>query len=157
MMQQSNGRVPARRGSVIIQHEDWQDASSFIFQCREWAKARLTNPPTLYDGKGEPAPGGGAMAAYINHGRWIAECAVAGCGYAIVTSVGFPYLLCANPACFDDEWHEVIFPANRVGIEEVLLHRPALDRFRARTRNWYPGETIGKLRAENTGHGISNP
>lgn len=44
---------------------------------------------------------------------------------------------------------ELIWPTDPLGIETILLMRPA-----EKTRNWLPGETMTDLLVENAAHGI---
>jgi len=81
--------------------------------------------------------------AYVNRGRWIAECE---CRHAAQVSSG-------------DEWrcpvcgtrYVVLWPADRVAIQDALRQRPV------ENQNWLPTETINDLLAENIEHGISAP
>ncbi len=108
--------------------------------------------------------------AYVNHGRWVAECATPGCpgaerkwpGFAVKeTTVVDPltgnrftrlfgisadgWLHCANCG----QLSRVQFPSEADQIEEVLSMRPVPE-----TRNWMPGETLADLTAENEAHGV---
>tara|TARA_Y100000310_G_scaffold134170_1_gene133177 strand:- start:289 stop:618 length:330 start_codon:yes stop_codon:yes gene_type:complete len=99
----------------------------------------------------------GEVKAYVNHGRWIAECP-SGCGHALVVSEAEPVYICLSPTtmCPDPKvWHQVKFPWAKKIIERELLKRPARAPLFATTRNWNRGETVRQLQAENRAQGIS--
>ena len=82
--------------------------------------------------------------AYINHGRWVADCPH--CTSARMVEPEQDEFL-----CLDDQCHRVsrlVWPAQRPEIERILLARP-----NAKNRNWYPHESLAQLRAENREHG----
>jgi len=94
----------------------------------------------------------GTVNAYINHGRWVVGCDV--CASAVVADPEDPLFVC--PTCGGGgTWRQVIFPATaeKEQIERLLLRRTGF-RNAAPNRNWTPGETLDKLRAENREHGI---
>ena len=97
----------------------------------------------------------GTVTAYINDGRWVADCP-AGCGGALVVSERQPIFICADCGSPEngDNWYAVAFPAQKTSIERVLLKRPARAPDRAHTRHWLPGETVDKLKAENRARGL---
>lgn len=80
--------------------------------------------------------------AFVNHGRWIAQCE---CGGAEVVDPKDPFFLCLN--CHNDEFggrmRLVRFPADQRLVEAALLERKD-----PRTRNWRVGESIDRLRKE---------
>ena len=134
---------------IIFHHEDWQDAPLPEFVLRFWRQQRrLGAPPS------ETAAGPVVMA-YINQGRWIAECPW-GCGAALVASRADARYLCVT--CWNEAvgglWVPVVFPAQKGAIEAELLKRPARDGFMAATRNWQPGESLADLRRENALRGV---
>lgn len=83
----------------------------------------------------------GETAAYVNDGRWIAECPTDGCSAALLVSPEDPRFLC--PICWQG-WYTVVFPAEREDIEAILVQRPG-----PLSRHWRPGETVDSLAAEN--------
>jgi hypothetical protein len=94
----------------------------------------------------------GTVDVYINHGRWVVECEI--CASAVVAEPEDPLFIC--PTCGGGgTWRRVTFPAPavRARIEALLLLRPGF-RNAAPNRNWRPGESLAKLRAENLEHGI---
>lgn len=103
--------------------------------------------------------------AYVNEGRWVADCPSEGCHGAMLLlgdrRAGF---LCGS--CFNAEvghrYRPVQWPEERPDIEAVLAERPVPG-----TRNWTPaarpgwsrgrGETVADLVAENEAHGLHVP
>lgn len=103
-------------------------------------------------GKGGELPAVGPelerVYAYINHGRWVAECPL-GCGDAKVLSGLANLYICTEPGCPSMDWYQVVFPEEREEIEAVLLSRRAHRPDMALARNWKPGESLSALEAEN--------
>lgn len=99
-----------------------------------------------------------AARAYVNHGRWIADCPRPGCGNALKLTPHqghFGCGICATTAPVD-------WPADADEIWDVLQLRPE-----ARNRNWFPlehelavrarcphGQTVAELLDENVAHGV---
>jgi|TARA_R110000824_G_scaffold132891_1_gene295458 hypothetical protein len=83
---------------------------------------------------------GNEVSAYVNHGRWVVDCACNGAG---LTAPEFG-LAC----CFDcgRVYTKVVFPKDRKQIEGALLVREDKE-----TRNWIPGESVASLRKEKAG------
>ena len=135
----------------IVQHQDLQP------------ELYLTMVRRMYMGMGfgalpEPSAGNtsGEVAARINHGRWLVDCA--GCNSALVvdlTELVFMCVECGNNHN-EGKWLRVTVPKNRKAIETELLKRPWNGRNPASAvnRNWEPGETVATLKQENTDHGI---
>ena len=134
---------------IIFHHEDWQDARVYDFLLRYWRQQGRVGQ--LPDGLAA-AP---AVPAYVNQGRWIAECPW-GCGSALVASRNDARFMCT--ACWNADagglWLPVVYPAQKAAVERELLKRPARDGFAAPVRNWYPGETVDDLRRENALRGV---
>jgi hypothetical protein len=93
----------------------------------------------------------------VNAGLWIWRCP---CGLGSVDDppIGGGIAFAATPLgwcarCQNVEtvgrWRPLRFPPERLEIERVLAARPDPS-----TRNWWPGETVGELVAENVAHGI---
>lgn len=84
-----------------------------------------------------------AVAAYVNHGRWVVDCPF--CPGALVASFLDQRFLCAT--CFNGSvggaMVAVTFPDDYGAIEAELLKRP-----NEINRNWRPGETVADLVAE---------
>lgn len=82
--------------------------------------------------------------AYVNHGRWVADCPERD-GGALALYDGQVAFLC--PECFNDtlarRYRPLVWPEERARIEATLLERP-----RAAAMNWYPGEPADTLEAE---------
>jgi len=87
---------------------------------------------------------GQPLKARVNHGRWIVDCECLGAEFAWEEGI-FMCLSCFN-ASHKHQYRPVIFPKNRKAIELLLLPRPVP------YRNWYPGESLAKLKAENEQH-----
>lgn len=97
----------------------------------------------------------GTALAYVNWGRWIADCP-ADCGGALKLAPRQTLLSCEECGLFSPiEW-----PANADGITEALAQRGV-----PKTRNWFPeghslalragcphGQTVAELRAETAEH-----
>ncbi len=84
------------------------------------------------------------MNAYVNHGRWVADCATAYCEEAHLVSPGDRFK-CANCG----ETYDVTFPDDMLLIDAALSGRKV-----PQTRNWYPHETVADLIRENAEHGV---
>lgn len=67
----------------------------------------------------------GTAYAYINHGRWVADCP---CGSAQVVTPADPALYCVD--CLPDGWLTLIFPADCASAEAEVAELPK------RERNW---------------------
>jgi hypothetical protein len=119
-----------------------------------WTVAYLRGKGNLIpDPAGDPQPGDAPVVAYVNHGRWVAQCE---CMSAQLVSPADPRFFCVE--CFnvavDGRWRAVTFPAGSEveEIEAVLELRPERKR-----QNWEPGETVERLVAENLEHGLPDP
>lgn len=98
----------------------------------------------------------GEIVAYVNHGRWIAECPdCAGAQLVSELERRFWCLNCGN-AAVNFAWRHVRMPQKRTAIEAELVIRPAAKGDRAITRNWLPGETVKDLQRENVEHGVDS-
>lgn len=86
----------------------------------------------------------GAIAAYLNHGRWVVACPF--CTGAELARVEF---FCRNCNMKKNRRAamRVIYPANLELIEKIVNAR------KAQNRNW-TYETIDQLIAENAAHGL---
>jgi len=118
-----------------------------------------------------------SLQAYYNHGRWMADCPICGNpfelldGGTLICSHCWPGLRAVKfvtdeygalvqaphtDKIFDTraaaveagQEYEVEYPAERVAIEAALRPRPV------ENMNWYPGETVEDLIAENIEHGL---
>lgn len=91
----------------------------------------------------------GAVAAYVNHSRWIAECPD-GCRWAVVASAQTPLFMCG--ACGNKavggKWRTVIFPQDKAAVEFQLLKRA-----KDENRNWIAGERVADLIRQNAAMG----
>lgn len=97
----------------------------------------------------------GAALAYVNWGRWIAECP-AECGGALMLAPQQTLLSCEECGLFS----QITWPADADGITDALAQRAV-----PRTRNWFPeghslalragcphGQSVAELRAETAEH-----
>lgn len=90
-----------------------------------------------------------AIAAYVNHGRWVVECPdCAGAQMACPDDRRFMCNNCAN-ALNGGFWRLVAWPKDRDKIEALLRPRPI------ENQHWRPGETVVDLKAENKLMGVS--
>lgn len=91
----------------------------------------------------------GEVQAYINHGRWVADCPF--CASAMLCAPSDARFWCVECGNYNnqDAPMAVIFPRNWRDIEQTLLMRPD-----ARTRNWKAPETIDDLIRENQEHNV---
>lgn len=98
----------------------------------------------------DPPPTGlvaGEINAYVNHGRWVADCPC--CSGAMIVDPADPFFFCPECRMQGKGWYYVEFPADLLTIERLLTARPDIH-----TRNWRPGETMDRLSLENRSHGI---
>jgi len=135
----------------IAQHNDLQPEPYLVMVQRMYMAMGFGPLPTP-----TAANTSGEVAARINHGRWLVDCA--GCNSALVVDLSelvFMCVECGNNHN-DGKWLAVTVPANREAIETELLKRPWSGRNPASAinRNWEPGETVATLKQENTDHGI---
>jgi hypothetical protein len=100
--------------------------------------------------------------AYVNFGRWVADCPRDGCSSALALAPGQATYHCGGEfGC--QIVTEIDWPANADDIWQVLTQRPA-----PATRNWAPpghrqayatghptGQTVADLIAESNEHGVS--
>lgn len=100
--------------------------------------------PDAVDADAQPA------LAYVNNGRWVADCPTAHCGGALALVEGVPFL-CGN--CLNVEtghrYRPVTWPADRSAIESALEARVLPEQ-----ANWRAGELVAALLDENVEHGI---
>ena len=92
------------------------------------------------------------MNAYMNHGRWVVDCAAGDCEAVLfadrsvcecndVSVCDHPSIPCGVPI-------EAVFPDDRADIDWLMSRRP-----RRANRNW-DTETVAELKAENLLHGV---
>lgn len=101
----------------------------------------------LTDGGRKPLPfkihdGGGTIDAYVNHGRWVADCVCNGAELVVPNQE----MLCGS--CGTRNTVKFPGPKTRTKIEAALLQREA------RNQNWHPDETVDELVAQNIENGI---
>lgn len=91
----------------------------------------------------------GTVFPRVHHSRWIVDCPDRdGCGSALQLNRGEREFQCWDCG----EQAEVVWPANAVDIETMLLMRP-----HRKNRNWNPGETLHDLLLENLANGVHPP
>lgn len=98
--------------------------------------------------------------AYVNHGRWVADCPFCPGAERVWPSgqlqrnddVDYPFGITRSGLhCgFTGRTCPVVFPEQAPAIDAVLTKRPV-----EATRNWRPGETVADLTAENVEHGVA--
>jgi len=94
--------------------------------------------------RGWPAPRGvadGQVFAYVDFGRWLANCPHR-CGGAEMVSEVYPFFYCLSCGG-DGTWWPVVFPDNARRIEVELLKRKVVEGWA-----WVPGESLAFLRRE---------
>jgi hypothetical protein len=84
------------------------------------------------------------LQAYVNHGFWRVKCECGGCEFAWDEEL-FMCQSCWNGG-HKHQFRKAVFPKERKEIEELLSIRPL------QNRNWYAGETLAQLKAENKEH-----
>lgn len=164
------------RRNLIAQHEHFQRVPYRQFIARHW-DARQAGPFP------DPDDRQGTVNAFVDHGRWIVRCphievlppdgpevdGITGeslvdtvqCPGAVFVTETDPFFICTVCGNVDNNGkaYGVTWPANKIGIENVLLHRPvdvvqpAAFPWENRWRNWLPSETLDDLRQENIARG----
>lgn len=128
----------------IVEHQDWAQVPY----------RRLLAEAYGQQGWGPLPPDSqiiGTVNAYVNHGRWIAECPVSSCGGAVIADPVDLLFICYQCG---KGWYNVIFPPFKTGIERLLLLRPRVGNH-PKTRNWLPTQTLADLIRENQEEGIN--
>ena len=83
------------------------------------------------------------VAMRIEHGRWLTDCPS---GSGVIGDAEWSEARCfACGAVFLSP----VFPECLPDVEAALLRRPRIEH-----RNWFPGETVSDLTAENVQHGV---
>ena len=99
------------------------------------------------------------VKAYLNHGRWIADCPLdhegqkcTGAECVTEDDKVFLCLSCGNTE-INGDFIKVVFPppGQRHKFEMSLALRPEA------LRNWVPGETPARIAKENRKHGVAVP
>lgn len=123
-----------------------------------WLRTRAPQPRTVRP-PSEMASDAPPALAYVNHGRWVADCPNRTCpqpscpGYcnaAMDLLNGAPYLCgCCYNSDLGGRWRPVQWPtdADRQEIERALLARPS-----TATRHWRPEQPVRDLAEENARH-----
>lgn len=142
-------RKPDTPDDKIITHED-------IFRLPYGEFVRYSASRKFMQAPAQDGVTDGEIVAYVNHGRWIAECPdCAGAQLVSELERRFWCLNCGN-AAVNFAWRHVRMPQKRTAIEAELVIRPAARSERAITRNWLPGETVEDLQRENVEHGVDS-
>ena len=127
---------------VIREHEHWQGMNWRQFVAAVVKPGEKAPPPIAVPVN--------SIMAYVNEGRWIAECP-SGDGMAFCVSSQQPIFWC--PLCGNiangGQWLTITFPPQKTAIERLLLFRPE-----GVNRNWVWPETVAGLRQENQIHGL---
>ena len=87
---------------------------------------------------------GPPVKARVNHGRWVVDCECNSAELAFEEGL-FMCQSCYN-AGHKHQYRRSVFPNNRMDIEKALLQRPQCN------RNWWHGESVATLKAENVAH-----
>ena len=91
--------------------------------------------------------------AQVNHGRWVVECPAPDCRAALRAPATVcdcrDETVCDHPAIPCNATIRTVMPNDTAEIERLLNLRPSRP-----NRNWYPGETVASLKAENVQHGV---
>jgi hypothetical protein len=114
-----------------------------ILRCSA-TKAAQTLAATARRRGREPSDHPVPIRAYVNHGRWLADC-VCGAGVAVDPAWDRAY-------CYDClRIFRVTWPPDRklAWIETILAARPL-----AQHQNWWPTESVAQLARENGEHGL---
>ena len=85
-----------------------------------------------------------SLAAYVNEGRWVADCPNCGSGIALDRDW-------ADGRCLGLAYgfvYPITWPSNADAIESALIVRNRLN------QSWVTTETVSDLHAENTAHGL---
>lgn len=101
--------------------------------------------------------------AYVNHGRWIADCPTPYCGNALSLEPKQTMFHCSSDVGGCQSIAEVLWPSETEAIDAVLSNRPI-----PATRNWAPaghrqaiscrvpdGQTVADLIAETIEHEVA--
>lgn len=108
--------------------------------------AHVVQQPVTYDARGRSVPAVNdhlpAVTAYVNHGRWVAECE---CGAAMLVAKGYGFLCgeCGNRQ-HGYRYRPIAWPQEQVQIERELLRRPVEE-----MRNWFPHESLTRIKVES--------
>ncbi len=115
--------------------------------------------PMTWPGPRDTRPSDAHAIAYVNFGRWVADCPAAPCRHPMTgeRGVGAEYVAPSLPfmcqwcwnADIGDRFREVDFPVDQQALEGELVKRVEPD-----NRNWTPGETVADLQIENIAHGV---
>lgn len=112
--------------------------------------AQLNVRPSRIGKPDDPDINAKPAVAYVNHGRWVADCPSEYCNGAMAIQPGHPFM-CGN--CLNAEtghkYRLVAWPKQRGVIEETLSMRPVPE-----VANWLPTESVGDLRNQNAAHRI---
>lgn len=121
---------------------------------RESVRQRLAVLGVRLDAIGQPGDvdaDATPATAYVNQGRWVADCPQAGCGGALAlvrSARGFLCGNCLNVAC-GSRYRPLVWPADRDEIEDVLAVRLLPE-----DANW-SGESVEAIKDENEAHGVA--
>ena len=128
-------------------HSTVQELVQAVLHQRRRLNHHTPEPPAP-DAVASDSDEGAEAVAYVNHGRWVADCPSPACTGAELVDPQDPrfYCLSCYNAAFGGKWLRVRFPPER---ERQAIERALLARARERNRNWYPGETVEQLEEEH--------
>lgn len=118
-----------------------------------WANYRFPAPESVAPSGDATAP---AIIAYVNQGRWVADCPF-GCGSAqVVAETDKRFYCCGGNGCQNYGAGNKTIPVAwpdldlQAAIENLLVVRPPV------FRNWKVGESLELLELENKARGTVN-
>ena len=115
--------------------------AQYVARHHEEMTAKRRGFPAL--GFREPWPEAPGAEPFVVDGKWIVVCA---CGDAPMASPEWDEARCFGCGAI---YRGLVWPADRLEIESMLLRRPAA------VRTWLPGETVDDLREQNLSHGVA--
>jgi len=124
-----------RPGPRIMTFADWRKFR--LGRLRE----RFRIPDAGLDDTLEP------VLAFVNKGRWIVVCPKCG-GGEYAWEEGYYFCCSCLNSYMGHKFRRLVFPKERVKIEELLIVRPLGN------RNWFPQETLAGLKRENEEHAV---
>jgi len=89
------------------------------------------------------------VEAYVNHGRWVADCPECNVGLQLprgAYQVKAEFVMIREECVTCSAPTRVVWPDDPDSIDTALKDRPQIN------RNWYPHETVADLILENVSH-----
>ena len=125
----------------------------------EFVGPTMRNTIGLFPPRLSPENVRGEVYAVIDNSRWIVHCPNPVCGGALLAPRDKPFFCCVDCGSPENNglWYSVVYPANKVEIEGLLLARPhtvMLPDGRRAGRGWEPGQTVADLDQETKTIGV---